>query len=54
MNAEVPLPDWAERSAVIDYVVGYERQLEGVGHRVPPRAWWTPVIAAILRHASYS
>ena len=27
--AEVPLPDWAERSAVIDYLVGYERQLEG-------------------------
>src|SRR6185295_9795181 len=24
--AEVPLPDWAERSAVIDYLVGYERQ----------------------------
>jgi pimeloyl-ACP methyl ester carboxylesterase len=28
-GAEVPLPDWAERSAVIDYLVGYERQLEG-------------------------
>ena len=27
--AEVPPPDWAERSAVIDYLVGYERQLEG-------------------------
>ena len=27
--AEVPWPDWAERSAVIDYLVGYERQLEG-------------------------
>ena len=27
--AEVPLPDWAERSAAIDYLVGYERQLEG-------------------------
>ena len=27
--AEVPRPDWAERSAVIDYLVGYERQLEG-------------------------
>src|SRR5262249_57526404 len=27
--AEVPQPDWAERSAVIDYLVGYERQLEG-------------------------
>jgi pimeloyl-ACP methyl ester carboxylesterase len=27
--AEVPWPDWAERSAVIDYLVGYERRLEG-------------------------
>ena len=26
--AEVPLPDWAERAAVIDYLVGYERHLE--------------------------
>ena len=23
--------------------------LEGVGHQMPPRAWWTPVIAAMLR-----
>ena len=130
--AEVPLPDWAERAAVIDFLVGYERRLEaaeyfdeahvralverivdrsndmaasvtnhalaeegelargrlddittptlvihgtadplfpyghavalargipqaellpleGVGHQMPPRAWWTPVIAAMLR-----
>jgi pimeloyl-ACP methyl ester carboxylesterase len=26
--AEVPLPNWAERTAVIDYLVGYERHLE--------------------------
>jgi pimeloyl-ACP methyl ester carboxylesterase len=26
--------------------------LAGVGHQVPPRAWWTPVIAAMLRHTS--
>jgi hypothetical protein len=26
--AEVPRPDWAERTAVIDYIVGYERRLE--------------------------
>jgi pimeloyl-ACP methyl ester carboxylesterase len=26
--AEVPLPDWTERTAVIDYLVGYERRLE--------------------------
>ena len=26
--------------------------LDGVGHQVPPRAWWTPVIAAMLRHTS--
>jgi len=26
--AQVPLPDWAERPAVIDYLVGYERRLE--------------------------
>jgi len=26
--AEVPRPDWAERTAVIDYLVGYERHLE--------------------------
>ena len=133
--AEVPLPDWAERAAVIDFLVGYERRLEaaeyfdeahvralverivdrsndmaasvtnhalaeegelargrldeiaaptlvihgtadplfpyghavalargipqaellpleGVGHQMPPRAWWTPVIAAMLRHTS--
>ena len=132
--AEVPLPDWAERAAVIDYLVGYERRLEaaeyfdeahvralverivdrtndmaasvmnqalaeegepasgrldeitaptlvihgtadplfpyghaealareiphaellpleGVGHQMPPRPWWTPVIAAMLRGA---
>jgi pimeloyl-ACP methyl ester carboxylesterase len=130
--AEVPRPDWAERAAVIDYLTGYERQLEaaeyfdeahvralvarivdrsrdmaasvmnhaladtgkptrgrldeiaaptlvihgtadplfpfghaealargipraellpleGVGHQMPPRAWWTPVITAMLR-----
>jgi pimeloyl-ACP methyl ester carboxylesterase len=133
--AEVPKPDWAERAAVIDYLTGYERQLEapeyfdeahvralvtrivdrshdmaasmtnhalagddepargrldqiaapalvihgtadpmfpfghgqalareipradllpleGVGHQLPPRAWWTPVIAAMLRHTT--
>ena len=27
--AEVPLPDWTERTAVIDYLVRYERRLEG-------------------------
>ncbi|MGH3172447.1 MAG: hypothetical protein ACRDPF_01080, partial [Streptosporangiaceae bacterium] len=27
--AEVPLPDWAERSAMIEYLVDYERRLEG-------------------------
>ena len=27
--AGVPLPDWTERAAVIDYLVGYERRLEG-------------------------
>ena len=26
--AEVPLPDWTEPTAVIDYIVDYERQLE--------------------------
>jgi len=26
---KVPLPDWTERAAVIDYLVGYERRLEG-------------------------
>ena len=26
--------------------------LEGVGHQMPPRAWWTSVIAAMLRHTS--
>jgi pimeloyl-ACP methyl ester carboxylesterase len=26
--------------------------LAGVGHQVPPRAWWAPVIAAMLRHTS--
>ena len=133
--AEVPPPDWTERTAVIDYIVDYERRLEaaeyfdeahvralverivdrtndmaasavnharaeegelvrgrlaeiaapalvihgtadpmfpyghgealargiphaellpleGVGHQVPPRAWWTSVIAAMLRHTS--
>jgi pimeloyl-ACP methyl ester carboxylesterase len=133
--AEVPLPDWAERAAVIDHLVGYERRLEaaeyfdeahvralvarivdrtsdmaasvmnhalaeegelargrldeiaaptlvihgtadplfpyghaealareiprtellpleGVGHQMPPRPWWTSVIAAMLRHTS--
>jgi pimeloyl-ACP methyl ester carboxylesterase len=27
--AEAPKPDWTERDAVIDYLTGYERQLEG-------------------------
>jgi pimeloyl-ACP methyl ester carboxylesterase len=27
--------------------------LEGVGHQMPPRAWWTSVIAAMLRHTSH-
>jgi len=131
--AEVPLPDWTERAAVIDYLVDYEQRLEpaeyfdeahvralvarivdrtndmaasvlnhalaeegelvrgrlddiaaptlvihgtadplfpyghaealargipraellpleGVGHQMPPRPCWTPVIAAMLRH----
>jgi pimeloyl-ACP methyl ester carboxylesterase len=26
--------------------------LAGVGHQVPPRPWWTPVITAMLRHTS--
>ena len=26
--------------------------LKGVGHQMPPRAWWTPVIAAMLRHTA--
>ena len=26
--------------------------LEGVGHQMPPRPRWTPVIAAMLRHTS--
>ena len=26
--------------------------LEGVGHQLPPRPWWTFVIAAMLRHTS--
>jgi len=26
--------------------------LEGVGHQMPPRPWWTSVIAAMLRHTS--
>jgi pimeloyl-ACP methyl ester carboxylesterase len=133
--AEVPLPDWTERAAVIDYLVDYEQRLEGaeyfdeahvralvarivdrttdmaasmmnhalaeegevargpldqiaaptlvihgtadplfpfghgealargipraellplegVGHQLPPRPYWTPVIAAMLRHTS--
>jgi len=132
--AEVPKPDWTERGAVIDYLTGYERQLEaaeyfdephvralaarifdrtrdmaasmtnhaltergelacgplgeiaaptlvihgtadplfpfghaealageipgaellpleGVGHQLPPRPWWPPVMTAMLRRA---
>ena len=30
--AEVPWPDWAERAAVIDYLTGYERRLEGADY----------------------
>jgi len=26
--------------------------LEGVGHQLPPRPWWTSVITAMLRHTS--
>jgi hypothetical protein len=26
--------------------------LEGVGHQMPPRAWWSSVIPAMLRHTS--
>jgi hypothetical protein len=27
-------------------------EVNGVGHQMPPRPWWAPVIAAILRHTS--
>ena len=40
--AEVPLPDWAERMAVIDYLVGYERRLEAAEYfdeAHVPRSW---------------
>ena len=30
--AEVPLPDWTERTAVIDYIVDYERRLEAADY----------------------
>jgi len=30
--AQVPLPDWTERTAVIDYLVGYERCLEAADY----------------------
>jgi hypothetical protein len=53
--AEVPKPDWAERAAVIDYLTGYERQLEAPGilrRGARARSWWTPVIAAMLRHTT--
>jgi pimeloyl-ACP methyl ester carboxylesterase len=35
--AEVPEPDWTERGAVIDYLTGYERQLESAEYFDEPR-----------------
>lgn len=35
--AGVPQPDWTERGAVIDYLTGYERQLEGAEYFDEPR-----------------
>ena len=40
------------------FVIRYDHRdtellpLEGVGHQMPPRPWWTFVIAAMLRHTS--
>ena len=58
--AEVPLPDWAERAAVIDYLVGYERRLEAAEYfdeahvralveRIVDRT--SDVAASVLNHA---
>ena len=58
--AEVPLPDWTERTAVIDYLVGYERQTGGLRststRRTCGRSWsgssTAPAVAAgVTNHA---
>jgi len=58
--AEVPHPDWTERAAVIDYLVDYERRLEGAEYfdeahvralvaRIADRT--TDMAASIMNHA---
>src|SRR6266571_2526275 len=58
--AQVPLPDWAERAAVIDYLVDYERRLEGAEYfdEVPVRALVGRIVdrtndmaASVMNHA---
>jgi hypothetical protein len=57
---EVPLPDWAERAAVIDYLAGYERRLEAAEYfdeahvralveRIVDRT--TDLAASVMNHA---
>jgi len=58
--AQVPLPDWAERAAIIDYLTGYERHLEAAEYfdeahvralveRIVDRT--TDMAASMLNHA---
>ena len=58
--AKVPLPDWAERAAVIDYLTGYERHLEAAEYfdeahvralvgRIVDRS--TDMAASVMNHA---
>jgi hypothetical protein len=53
---EVPLPDWAERAAVIDYLAGYERRLEATEYfdEAHVRALvdrTTDLAASVMNHA---
>ena len=58
--AEVPLPDWTERAAVIDYLTSYERQLEAAEYFDEPRVRalmerivdrTSDVAASVMNHA---
>jgi pimeloyl-ACP methyl ester carboxylesterase len=59
-TGEVPLPDWTERAAIIDYLTGYERHLEAAEYfdeahvralvaRIVDRT--TDMAASVMNHA---
>ncbi len=49
-EADVTTSDLRATRQLVTGLIG--RELNGVGHQMLPRLWWTSVIAAMLRHTS--